>query len=201
MTLNHDTRLNQELAIPIYQQIYEHLRSAILAGQLKRGTKLPSTRALADQLGVSRNTILNTYVQLTAEGYLERVEGKGTFVTQFLPEDFFHPAELSAGSSGRVSSVRRRWVLSDSLNPLVSHKSSHVDHANDDCAHRLFTRCGLVRNYRVPDLDDISHSCSPVEPPYVLVSLTSSAGSRGRCDKLSEKRLVDHVPVKRCVAR
>jgi DNA-binding transcriptional regulator YhcF (GntR family) len=44
MTLNHDTKLNEELAIPIYQQIYEHLRSAILAGQLRRGTKLPSTR-------------------------------------------------------------------------------------------------------------------------------------------------------------
>src|SRR5262245_39948368 len=92
MTLFHDTKLKSDLAIPIYQQIYEHLRTAILAGQIKRGMKLPSTRALADELGVSRNTILNAYGQLAAEGYLEHVEGKGTFVAQCLPEDFLAPS-------------------------------------------------------------------------------------------------------------
>jgi GntR family transcriptional regulator / MocR family aminotransferase len=67
MMVFHDTKLKPELAIPIYQQIYEHLRTAILAGQIQRGTKLPSTRALADELGVSRNTILNAYDEGRAE--------------------------------------------------------------------------------------------------------------------------------------
>jgi GntR family transcriptional regulator / MocR family aminotransferase len=99
MTLFHNTKLQSELALPLYQQIYDHLRTAIVEGQLKTGTKLPSTRALADELGVSRNTVLNAYDQLAAEGYLERVECRGTFVTQSLPEDFFSRAQLSAGSS------------------------------------------------------------------------------------------------------
>ena len=82
-----------DLSTPLYQQIYAHLRHSILEGQLQRGSKLPSTRALAEELGVSRNTILNAYNQLTAEGYLESVEGKGTFVSQSLPETSFSPIQ------------------------------------------------------------------------------------------------------------
>lgn len=91
--------MKQFSAIPIYQQIYENLRGAILIGQLKRGTKLPSTRSLAVELGVSRNTVLSAYDQLTAEGYLETVEGKGTFVTRALPEDLSVPDEAVARRS------------------------------------------------------------------------------------------------------
>jgi GntR family transcriptional regulator/MocR family aminotransferase len=72
--------------VPLYQALYTHMRSAILAGELKGGMKLPSTRALADELNVSRNTVLNAYRQLLAEGYLESREGSGTFVARLLPE-------------------------------------------------------------------------------------------------------------------
>ncbi len=72
--------------VPLYQALYTHLRSAILSGELKGGIKLPSTRALADELNVSRNTVLNAYRQLLAEGYLESREGSGTFVAHLLPE-------------------------------------------------------------------------------------------------------------------
>lgn len=71
---------------PLYQQLYDYLRAAILSGQLEGGAALPSTRALADELNISRNTVLNTYEQLLAEGYLESVRGKGTFVARVLPE-------------------------------------------------------------------------------------------------------------------
>ncbi len=74
------------ISSPIYQQVYDHLRVAILAGRLETGMKLPSTRILAAELGISRNTVLNAYDQLMAEGYIESVEGKGTFVTRVLPE-------------------------------------------------------------------------------------------------------------------
>lgn len=71
---------------PLYQQLYHRLQRAILAGRLPGGLKLPSTRALADELMVSRNTVLTAYDQLTAEGYIESVEGSGTFVADVLPE-------------------------------------------------------------------------------------------------------------------
>jgi GntR family transcriptional regulator/MocR family aminotransferase len=71
---------------PLYQALYAHLRAAILSGELKDGMKIPSTRALADELNISRNTVLNAYRQLLAEGYLETRAGSGTFVAHVLPD-------------------------------------------------------------------------------------------------------------------
>ncbi len=70
----------------LYQQLYQSLRSAILAGQLAPGTRLPATRAMARELGVSRNTVLLAYEQLLAEGYAVGQTGSGTFVASSLPD-------------------------------------------------------------------------------------------------------------------
>ncbi|HEU0297432.1 MAG TPA: PLP-dependent aminotransferase family protein, partial [Anaerolineales bacterium] len=86
MNLGKANTFNPQPGAPLYQQLYAHMRAAILSGELKRGLKLPSSRALADELGVSRNTVQNAYRQLAAEGYLESVEGSGTFVTRVLPD-------------------------------------------------------------------------------------------------------------------
>lgn len=80
--------LDEESDVPLYRQIYETVRSAILSGELFPGKQLPASRFLAEQLGVSRTTVLNTYDQLLAEGYLESRAGAGTFVAAQLPEEF-----------------------------------------------------------------------------------------------------------------
>ncbi|MGO4761941.1 PLP-dependent aminotransferase family protein [Cupriavidus sp. 2KB_3] len=61
-------------------QIYRQLRAGILDGRLAPGERLPSTRELATQLGVSRKTTLDVFERLTAEGYLRSRTGEGTFV-------------------------------------------------------------------------------------------------------------------------
>src|SRR6185437_621138 len=61
--------VDRKLAIPLQQQIYDGLRNAILAGLLRAGQRVPSTRALAVDLGVSRLPVLNAYDQLLHEGY------------------------------------------------------------------------------------------------------------------------------------
>jgi GntR family transcriptional regulator / MocR family aminotransferase len=73
---------------PLYRKIYETIRRAILSGEFGSRMRLPATRALAEQLGVSRITVLNAYEQLLAEGYLEGKPGAGTFVASELPDDF-----------------------------------------------------------------------------------------------------------------
>ncbi|HBW16765.1 MAG TPA: GntR family transcriptional regulator [Desulfovibrio sp.] len=62
------------------RQLYERLKQMILDGELAAGARLPSSRALAVELGVSRNTVLDAYDQLSAEGYLETRHGSGTKV-------------------------------------------------------------------------------------------------------------------------
>ena len=61
-------------------QIYQSIRGAILDGTLAPGARLLSSRALADDLDVSRTTAILAYEQLTAEGYLTARHGSGTFV-------------------------------------------------------------------------------------------------------------------------
>jgi len=76
---------------PLYRQLEQQLRQLMGRGVLAPGEKLPSTRGLAAELGVSRNTIATAYNQLLAEGYLEAAHGSGTRVAQSLPEDFLRP--------------------------------------------------------------------------------------------------------------
>ena len=78
--------IDRERQTPLWQQLYEALRSAVLNGRLAPGTRLSPTRAMAKELGVGRNTVNNAYDQLIAEGYLEARQGAGTFVSEQLPE-------------------------------------------------------------------------------------------------------------------
>ena len=73
---------------PVFRQIYLQLRSAILSGTLRPGTKLPSTRELAVQLGVSRSAVVSAFEQLLAEGYASGKKGAGTYIASNLPEPF-----------------------------------------------------------------------------------------------------------------
>jgi GntR family transcriptional regulator / MocR family aminotransferase len=77
--------LDASLPTPLYKQLYGRLRAAILTGQLRRGARLPSTRTLAGELGVSRGTTALAYEQLLLEGYLESRVGRGTVVSRQLP--------------------------------------------------------------------------------------------------------------------
>lgn len=71
----------------MHRQIYQQYRNAILNGVLRPGQRVLSTRALADELGISRITALNAYAQLFAEGYLQSRVGAGTMVSTSLPDE------------------------------------------------------------------------------------------------------------------
>jgi GntR family transcriptional regulator/MocR family aminotransferase len=92
--------LDRRSPIPLSHQLADRLRTAILAGQLGAGFRLPSTRGLAAELGVSRNTVLLGYDQLVAEGYVEGRVGSGTRVASVLPETLLQaPAVASSGEA------------------------------------------------------------------------------------------------------
>jgi len=65
---------------PIYEQIYEQLKAAILIGELSEGDSLPSIRQLAKDLRVSVITTKRAYDELEHDGYLDTMAGKGSFV-------------------------------------------------------------------------------------------------------------------------
>ena len=94
---------------PLYQRVYRAARRAILNAELAPGTRVPSTRALATDLGVSRNTVILAYDQLLAEGYLTARGGSGTFVATDLPDD------LSTVVRGDTGERQDRGVFSPRL--------------------------------------------------------------------------------------
>lgn len=65
---------------PIYEQITSQIKEAILSGELAEGEQLPSIRALANSLRVSAITTKRAYADLEAAGFIETVQGKGSFV-------------------------------------------------------------------------------------------------------------------------
>src|SRR5688572_15905045 len=72
---------------PLYRQLCEGYREAIVERRLRPGQRLPSTRALARELEISRLPVLNAFEQLLAEGYFESRVGAGTYVASSLPDD------------------------------------------------------------------------------------------------------------------
>jgi len=72
---------------PMYQQLSDWFRRAISSGQLRPGQRVPSTRSLANELGISRIPVLGAYEQLQAEGFLETFTGAGTCVARAIPSD------------------------------------------------------------------------------------------------------------------
>ncbi|WP_322104579.1 PLP-dependent aminotransferase family protein [Paraburkholderia sp. J41] len=79
-------QLDKRSAEPAYRQLLQLMQQAILTGRLAPGTKLPSSRTLAGDLGVARNTVLHVYDQLSAEGYVISTTGSGTYVADTRPD-------------------------------------------------------------------------------------------------------------------
>lgn len=118
-------RLQEERDPLLHKRLYNALRRAILDGSLAPQSRLPPSRDLAGELGVSRNTILTTYEQLLAEGYVVSRRGSGTFVAQTAPESSLTAKGQQENSSiaaptahlsrrgqhllGQVSASPRQW--------------------------------------------------------------------------------------------
>jgi GntR family transcriptional regulator/MocR family aminotransferase len=82
--------LDPKSDLALHRQLYEAFRQLILSGQLLPKQRLPSTRALAHSLAISRTTVTQCYEQLISEGYLQAVRSSGTFVCAQLPDDLLH---------------------------------------------------------------------------------------------------------------
>ena len=143
MTIFSKNLFDPALDITLYQQVSTHLRGAILSGELKSGMKLPSTRSLAEELNVSRNTVLNAYRQLLAEGYLESRERSGTFVAAFLPELL-----LTAPRPDAPIAARPQWA--ESPPPVFSERAKAQIAASQPPSGRMSPRPFLPE---VPALD------------------------------------------------
>src|SRR5947209_11077087 len=90
-------RLDRAAAEPLHHQLYRQIRDELRSGNFSRSSsRLPSSRALAAELGVSRLTVDLAFAELQAEGYLTTKNRSGTFVADPLPETFLSASKTSA---------------------------------------------------------------------------------------------------------
>lgn len=106
--------VSRKTGASLFQQIYEGLRQVILSNRLRAGVRLPSTRLLAKELKVSRNTVMAVYDQLIAEGYLQGKARAGTFVAENLPVELLATRKAKKPAKSIVSRqiARRAQVFS-----------------------------------------------------------------------------------------
>ncbi|WP_160287514.1 MocR-like pyridoxine biosynthesis transcription factor PdxR [Pseudomonas knackmussii] len=119
--------LDRASPMPLYRQLYLQVRKQILSGRLAGGTRLPSTRTLCKELGLSRITLLNAFDQLTAEGFLVSRTGAGTYVGD--------EWEGRAANTGIERQPPRLSSLSQAVHSLRSEHFSGVSYSawDPDC--------------------------------------------------------------------
>lgn len=83
-------RLPEQQQGALYQRLFYCLVDAMVTGVIALGSKLPASRDLARELKMSRNTVLNAYQLLEAQGYIQGFTGRGTWVTEQLPDDYLN---------------------------------------------------------------------------------------------------------------
>ena len=95
----------REAKTPAFRWLYAALRGGILGGRLRPGSRLPATRDLAMQYGLSRGTVVSAFEELKSEGYLHGSRGSGTYVSSVLPENLL---QVAPEPKQKLSSFRQQ---------------------------------------------------------------------------------------------
>ncbi len=122
--------LHRDASEPLHLQLYRALREKILSRTLLPGEKLPSSRNLAEELQLGRNTVVNAYNRLAAEGFLESAVGSGTIVSSRLPEEF--TAETAATYQTQREMPSSQFFEENSIS-LRGQKLMDVPHLEETC--------------------------------------------------------------------
>lgn len=104
----------------LHRQLYRQLREAIASGKLGPGYKLPSSRRMASDAGISRKTAVVAYEQLLTEGYIETRAGSGTYVTRSLPDPVFKVTTSAGARSELGNAPPRLSPFGEKLSSLIT---------------------------------------------------------------------------------
>ncbi len=110
---SHIARLGGETELPLHRRLYEALRRAILDGKVKPADRLPSSRELAHDLKLARNTVVAALEQLCVEGFLVSRVGSGTYVNEAAPQAVRR--RPPTGSAQRAGLSRRGQALASTF--------------------------------------------------------------------------------------
>lgn len=169
--------------LPLYLQLYRRLRDGIVSGAIKSGSRLPSSRSLAADLGVSRNTVEGAITQLRAEGFLTRRVGAGTYVS----------AQAVQPMVGARAALATRGRKRSALATGQSH-------------HGLSTRGRAIASFSDPATAPEGRALAETAPAHeefplhAWLTTVSRCARRGRRDLLGPMRAEGYTPLRQAVA-
>lgn len=162
------------VVLPLNRQLYQVMREAILQQILPVASGVPSSRELARELGVSRNTVIFAYEQLIAEGYLETRPGAGSFVADTTPQ----PSKIVPKAAA---------IEAASVHPGLSQRG-----------HRLMQDIGVSDQQWgafMPGVPDVSQF-----PVKIWSRLHNKVWRRGRIDMLTYSQAGGYLPLRQAIA-
>lgn len=166
------TALDPHAPAPLRRQLYEGFRQAIADGRLRPGQRVPSTRALARELNVSRITVLSAYEQLQAEGYLQSFRGAGACIAVSIPTQLSSARPAPPGTPGdsigarHPSSRIQPLVASLEYSPQASGAAFRVSlPALDRFPHRSWSRL-VSRHARRIGIESMAYGEPMGEPAF-----------------------------------
>ena len=185
-------RLDPRQREPLQLQIYESVRSAILGGVLTPGARLPSSRELADDLGVSRLTAVLAFEQLAAEGYITSRVGAGTYVNRELPDTAAHVPSGERAATAQHPQLSQRGIRL-SQTPRVVRKiagpprafrigTPALDRFPVALWHRLVNR--HARRLTVPQLDYGDAAGLPALREAIAAHVSRARGTSCTADQI-----------------
>lgn len=145
--MNVEFKINQQIDVPIYQQLVDIIGSAIKKGELTYGEKLPTVQEMICELGIARGTVKRAYDELERSGLIEKAQGRGTFVSyqpsssgsrkeqaiaaidkmfRELEEMGFSPAEINIFLSLKL----REWTEEEALIKVAIIECNHENLSN-----------------------------------------------------------------------
>jgi len=113
-------RLERGSAQPVYRQLHQLLQQAILSRELPAGARVPSSRLLAAELGIARNTVTQVYEQLVLEGYVTSATGRGTFVADTSPDEIVGANDPGYAGSDRMKPARGGAAVKPAATPAAA---------------------------------------------------------------------------------
>jgi DNA-binding transcriptional regulator YhcF (GntR family) len=119
--------LDRRAPTPLHRQVFTALRAAIREARIAPGQRLPSTRALAQTLRLSRNIIASAYEQLLAEGYVTARVGSGTRAARALPDTYLRELPILTKDALAVRGKSLRRIVFEACYPVSASSLADPD--------------------------------------------------------------------------
>lgn len=173
--MEYNLTINHELDVPIYQQLVDTIRTAIKKGNLKSGQQLPTVQEMTQNLAVARGTVKRAYDELERAGLLEKVQGRGTFVSYRAENSGSRKEQAMAAIDKMLNSLEEMGFSNTEINIFLnlklrerSEEEAHVKIAVVECNPETLSQISEQLRH-TPGVDLYSYMLENIkEYPYQL---------------------------------